>query len=45
MGFLQVLAATVGGYALGAAYYMTLSKPWLAATGHLAPKCRSATRA
>lgn len=33
MGFLQVLAATVGGYALGAAYYMTLSRPWLAATG------------
>ena len=33
MGFLQVLAATVGGYALGAVYYMTLSKPWLAATG------------
>ena len=28
-----MLAATVGGYALGAVYYMTLSKPWLAATG------------
>ena len=33
MDFLQVLAATVGGYAIGAVYYMTLSKPWLAATG------------
>jgi len=33
MGFLQVLAATIGGYALGAVYYMTLSKPWLVATG------------
>lgn len=33
MGFLQVLAAAVGGYALGAVYYMALSKPWLAATG------------
>lgn len=33
MGFLQVLAATVGGYALGAVYYIALSKPWLAATG------------
>lgn len=33
MEFLHVLAATVGGYALGAVYYMTLSKPWLTATG------------
>ena len=33
MDFLQGLAATVGGSAIGAGYYMTLSKPWLAATG------------
>ena len=31
--FLNILAATVGTYALGAVYYMTLSKRWLAATG------------
>lgn len=33
MELLKILAATVGAYALGAAYYMTLSKRWLAATG------------
>ena len=39
MGFLQVLAATVGAYALGAAYYMTLAKPWLRATRPRLPMC------
>ena len=33
MDFLRVLVATLAAYAAGAAYYMTLSKPWLAATG------------
>lgn len=33
MELISVLAATVGAYALGAVYYMKLSKPWLAATG------------
>lgn len=33
MGFLDVIVATVVAYVLGAAYYMALSKPWLAATG------------
>ena len=33
MGFLSVIAAAVGTYALGAVYYMTLSRRWLAATG------------
>ena len=28
-----VLVATVAGFAFGAAYYMSLSKPWLAAMG------------
>ena len=30
---LAVLVATVAGFAFGAAYYMSLSKPWLAAMG------------
>ena len=30
---LAVLIATVAGFAFGAAYYMSLSKPWLAAMG------------
>ena len=30
---LAVLIATVAGFAFGAAYYMTLSRPWLAAMG------------
>ena len=33
MELLKILAATVGAYALGAVYYMALSKRWLAATG------------
>jgi hypothetical protein len=31
--YLAVLVATVAGFAFGAAYYMTLSRPWLAAMG------------
>jgi hypothetical protein len=33
INYLAVLLATVAGFAFGAAYYMTLSKPWLAAVG------------
>jgi len=29
MGFLSVLAAAVAGFAFGALWYMTLSKPWM----------------
>ncbi|MFY0633474.1 MAG: DUF1761 domain-containing protein [Vannielia sp.] len=31
MGFIAVLVAAIAGFAVGAAWYMTLSKPWLAA--------------
>lgn len=33
INYLAVLIAAVAGFAFGAAYYMTLSKPWLAAIG------------
>ena len=33
MEFVAVLAAAVAAYAFGAVWYMTLSKPWLAASG------------
>jgi hypothetical protein len=33
MNYLAVLIAAVAGFAWGAAYYMTLSRPWLAAAG------------
>lgn len=33
MGLIAVLAAALAGYAFGAVWYMTLSKPWLEATG------------
>jgi hypothetical protein len=33
MNWLAILIATVAGFAFGAAYYMSLSKPWLAAIG------------
>ena len=33
MNWFAVLIATVAGFAFGAAYYMSLSKPWLAAIG------------
>jgi len=33
MGFLSVIAAAVAGFGFGAVWYMTLSKPWLAAAG------------
>lgn len=33
MGFLSVLIAAVAGFAFGALWYMTLSKPWLVASG------------
>ena len=40
--YLAVLIATLAAYAWGAAYYMTLSKQWLAAVGQTEVK-RSAT--
>jgi hypothetical protein len=33
MNWLAILIATVAGFAFGAAYYMSLSKAWLAAIG------------
>ena len=33
MGILSVLIAAVGGFAFGAAWYMTLSKQWVEAVG------------
>lgn len=33
MNYLAILVAAVAGFAFGAAYYMVLSKPWLAAMG------------
>jgi Protein of unknown function (DUF1761) len=33
INYLAVLIAAVAGFAFGAAYYMTLSRPWLAAIG------------
>jgi hypothetical protein len=38
MNYLAVLAAAVAAYVWGAAYYMTLSKQWLAAVGIAQPK-------
>ena len=37
MNYIAILIAAVAGFALGAAYYMTLSKPWLAAVGRTEP--------
>lgn len=33
INYLAVIAAAIVGFAFGAVYYMTLSKPWLAAVG------------
>jgi len=33
MGLFSVLVAALAGYAFGAAWYMTLSKPWVEASG------------
>lgn len=33
MGFLGVIVAALAGFGVGAAWYMSLSKPWLEATG------------
>lgn len=33
MGFIAVIVATIAGFAVGAAYYMALSKPWMEASG------------
>jgi hypothetical protein len=37
LNYLAVLIAAVAAFAWGAAYYMTLSKPWLAAVGRVEP--------
>ena len=33
VNYLAILIATIAGFAFGAAYYISLSKPWLAAIG------------
>ncbi|MCK0097508.1 DUF1761 domain-containing protein [Yoonia sp. F2084L] len=33
MGLLSVIVAAIAAFALGAVYYMVLSKPWMAAAG------------
>jgi len=33
MGFLAVIAAAIGGWVFGAAWYMSLQKPWTEAAG------------
>lgn len=33
MGLLTVLLAAIGGFAMGGVWYMSLAKPWIAATG------------
>src|SRR5688572_30790900 len=33
MNYLAILIAAIAGFGWGAGYYMTLSKPWLAAVG------------
>ena len=42
MNYLAILIAAVAAFAWGAAYYMTLSKQWLAAVGRVEPN-KSAT--
>jgi hypothetical protein len=37
MNYLAILIAAVAGFAWGAAYYLTLSKQWLAAVGKAEP--------
>jgi len=34
MALISVLVAALTGYAFGAAWYMTLSKPWVEAAGY-----------
>ena len=33
MGFISVIVAAIAGWAFGAAWYMSLSKPWMEASG------------
>ncbi|MBV0913483.1 DUF1761 domain-containing protein [Anianabacter salinae] len=33
MGFVAVLVAALGGFAMGAVWYMTFAKPWMKAAG------------
>ncbi len=37
INYLAILAAAIAAFAWGAAYYMTLSKQWLAAVGKIEP--------
>lgn len=37
INYLAILVAAIAGFAWGAAYYMTLSKQWLAAVGQVQP--------
>lgn len=37
MNYLAILVAAIAAFAWGAAYYMTLSKQWLAAVGRVEP--------
>ena len=39
MNWLAILIATVAGFAFGAAYYMSLSRPWLAAIAAWLDEC------
>ena len=42
ISYLAVVVAAIAGYAFGAAYYMTLSKQWMAALGPMKPTTSSA---
>ena len=44
INYLAILIAAVAGFAFGAAYYMTLSKPWLAASGKTKEELAAAGR-
>jgi uncharacterized protein DUF1761 len=44
INYLAILIAAVAGFAFGAAYYMTLSRPWLAAIGKTKEELAAAGR-
>ena len=44
INYLAVLIAAVAGFAFGAAYYMSLSRPWLAAIGKTKEELATAGR-
>lgn len=41
MEFVSVLVAALGGFATGAAWYMTFAKPWMAAAGIAKKDCET----